>query len=138
VKIYVSHSTKFYYPEAQALLNRAALTNPTPQWTKRQLGCGKHVERQAVAIWDATHCWILRPDEARAWGNQPPTHTGSRYQAYKLRLSRKLIFTPQLTWSIPAKVSTTLHAQATAYRDHILKERARAKAYRAKKKALCQ
>jgi len=135
MNIYVSHSTTFSVAEAQGILRRAEQTTPKPKWVK--LGCGKHIERQAVVIWDHTHCWILRPEEARAWGNQPPTHTGSRYAAYKLRKAPTLRFDPHPDWFrlLPEKVSVTLHAQADAYRQHILKERARAKAYRAAKKA---
>lgn len=135
MKIYVSHSTTFSDNEAQGLLDRAANVTPTSQWTKRQLGCGKHVERQGTVIWDHTHCWILRPEEARAWGDQPPTHTGSRYQAYRLHESNTLRFAAHLTWSpyIPEKVSITLHAQAAKYWANILFQRARSKVYREQK-----
>jgi hypothetical protein len=134
--IYVTHSTKFSHGEAQGILHRAEQTPPTPKQIK--LGCGYHAERQAVVIWDHTHCWVLRPEEARAWGNQPPTHTGSRYQGYKLKQKKRLTFNPHPAWftTLPVKISITLHAQAEAYRQHILKERARAKAYRLKKKTL--
>jgi hypothetical protein len=115
MNIYLSHSTGFSTTEAQNLLNAASQKAPGKRWLNRQPGYGCYISKRGVIIWDTEVCWILRPAEWRDW-KRNPTHTGSAYDAFKLR-QIDLTFIPHPEWNttIPAKVSTNHLNQCQLY-----------------------